>query len=216
MLADIDAVRKKLGVKSWFVLGHSWGGMLGLEYVVTRPQDVRGYIHMSGAISVPMVQDAIFDAAERILKADVRKARALPPGDERLGAAFQLAFQMFGPLYFADPAASTAMNQKIADVVKGYGVPLSVLALAPEPSAALAVSADYARRDVRKLLPRVRAKTLVIQGKQDGVITPKMGRLSAAGIRGAKLVELDACGHFPFAEQPEKTTTAILKFVREA
>lgn len=78
------------------------------------------------------------------------------------------------------------------------------------------VAADYDHLNARPLLPKVRCPALVIQGLQDGVITPKMSRIVKAGISGAKLVELDACGHYPFIEQPEKTTDAILKFVRGA
>ena len=36
-LAELDAVREELGLERCHVLGHSWGGMLGMAYAITKP-----------------------------------------------------------------------------------------------------------------------------------------------------------------------------------
>ncbi len=78
---------------------------------------------------------------------------------------------------------------------------------------ALAQNDAYATRDTRPLFPKITVPTLVLSGNQDGVIPPEHARMAAKGIRGARLELLDRCGHFPFVEQPVKTTQAILKLV---
>jgi len=40
-LDDIEAIRAHVGVDSWHVLGHSWGGLLAQAYVSTYPQLVK-------------------------------------------------------------------------------------------------------------------------------------------------------------------------------
>ncbi|HEV2068027.1 MAG TPA: alpha/beta fold hydrolase, partial [Thermomicrobiales bacterium] len=40
LLADIEALRRHLGVESWTVLGMSWGTTLGLAYAQAYPQRV--------------------------------------------------------------------------------------------------------------------------------------------------------------------------------
>ncbi len=50
LVADIDAVRTAIGVKQWYVLGHGFGAMVGLEYASAHPKDVLGLIVMNGEL----------------------------------------------------------------------------------------------------------------------------------------------------------------------
>ncbi len=220
--ADIEGVRQFLKVSKWYVLGHSYGGMLGVEYVAAHPEHVLGYIHMDGLVSVPQVQTAILDnAANKFAAAKddgdlaaVAKLRALPPDNPaRLIGAFGLAL---GPadLYFAgnQPAAFTAFYGQIGAAIKPYSVPPAALMPADEPGTALIVNDHYLTRDDTPLLAKIIVPVLIINGKQDGVITPQSAEAVHAAIKGSQLILLDACGHFPFFEQPQKTTQAILDF----
>ena len=44
LVADIEKVRKMLGIESWLVFGGSWGSTLSLAYAETHPECVRGLI----------------------------------------------------------------------------------------------------------------------------------------------------------------------------
>ncbi|RUM94435.1 MAG: prolyl aminopeptidase [Thiothrix sp.] len=44
LVADIETIRKHLGVDRWVVFGGSWGSTLGLAYAETHPQRVLGLI----------------------------------------------------------------------------------------------------------------------------------------------------------------------------
>lgn len=224
--ADIEGVRKYLKVDKWFVLGHSFGGMLGVEYVAAHPDHVLGYIHMDGLVSVPQVQTAILDnAAKKFVAAKddadlatVKQLRALPPDNPtRLIGAFGLALGPAG-LYFAgnQPAAFAAFYRQIGAAVAPYHLPPAALMPAEEPGAALAVNDQYLTRDDTPLLAKITVPTLIINGRQDGVVTAQSAEAVHAAIKGSQLVLLDACGHFPFFEQPQKTAQAILGFVRGA
>ena len=57
------------------------------------------------------------------------------------------------------------------------------------------------------------APTLVVWGKQDKLIPVTMGERYAAGIRGAKLVSLDKCGHVPPIEKTEEFLAAVTAFL---
>lgn len=69
-LKDIEAVREYLKIDKWYVLGHSWGGMLGLEYAMEHPEHIIGYIHMDGLLSQPLMQNAILERAETKYRKD--------------------------------------------------------------------------------------------------------------------------------------------------
>lgn len=228
LMRDIEEVRTFLKIERWYVLGHSWGGMLGLEYVVAHPDKVLGYIHMDGLLSVPMTEEAILTGAEAKFRAEPKKAesdeglktikqlRALPSTDpQRLVGAFELAM---GPaeLYFVkdQPTAFAAFNRKIFEAVSKYNLPPTALMPAIEPGMALIVRDRFLTYDARPLLAKVKVPTLILNGKQDGVVPAPMAEVAHAGIAGSRLVILNDCGHFPFAEQPQKTADSILDFVR--
>lgn len=224
LLGDIEGVRQSLKVDRWYVLGHSWGGMLGLEYVTAHPDHVLGYIHMDGLVSVPQMQNSVLDNAGKKFAgatpkddadlAQVRQLRALPPDNPvRLFGALGLAMGSAG-LYFAgdQKAGFTAGYQQIGAAIAPYHLAPTALMPASEPGAALIVSDHYLTRDDTPLLAKVAVPTLILNGKQDGIIPPSVAEAAHAAIKGSQLVELDHCGHFPFFEQPEKTTAAILAF----
>ena len=47
-IADLEAIRKQLGLDSWVVLGHSWGSDLAVRYALERPERVTGIIGIAG------------------------------------------------------------------------------------------------------------------------------------------------------------------------
>jgi len=225
LVEDVEGVRRFLKVDKWYVLGHSWGGMLGLEYVTAHPDHVLGYIHMDGLVSVPQMQTAILDNAGKKFAAatpkddadlaQVTQLRALPPDNPaRLFGALGLAMGPAG-LYFAgdQQAGFAASYKQTGAAVKPYNLAYTVLMPASEPGAALIANDHFLTRDDTPLLAKVRTPTLILNGKQDGVIPPSAAEAAHAAIKGSQLVELDHCGHFPFFEQPERTVAAVLFFV---
>ena len=58
---EVTAVRKALGLESLHILGHSWGGMLAMEYALTQPDGLRSLILSNTGSSMPqwMAEDAV-------------------------------------------------------------------------------------------------------------------------------------------------------------
>lgn len=70
--------------------------------------------------------------------------------------------------------------------------------------------------DIREdYLPRIRQPVLAIQGHDDEYGTMKQLDEIAARVKGpCELLKLEACGHTPFRDQPEKTLLAVANFVK--
>src|SRR4051794_4590761 len=47
-LADLEAVRRHLGISRWIVGGHSWGASLALRAVLAHPTSSAGLLYLSG------------------------------------------------------------------------------------------------------------------------------------------------------------------------
>jgi pimeloyl-ACP methyl ester carboxylesterase len=65
---------------------------------------------------------------------------------------------------------------------------------------------------LKSRLHRVRIPTLVLWGKQDGIISESYGRAFAAAIPGARFELIDKAGHFPHIEQPQLFADRVLAF----
>lgn len=72
-VAELDAVRRGLGLERWHVLGSSWGGTVLLEYAATRPKPLA-----SAIIQSPLV------ATEIWLRDARRLIGTMPPETARL------------------------------------------------------------------------------------------------------------------------------------
>lgn len=47
-IADIEGIREAVGVRSWTVVGHSWGCDLGVRYAVEHPESVTSLVGIAG------------------------------------------------------------------------------------------------------------------------------------------------------------------------
>jgi pimeloyl-ACP methyl ester carboxylesterase len=67
--------------------------------------------------------------------------------------------------------------------------------------------------DVMETVAAVRVPTLVLVGRDDRLTPPKYADFLARRIPGARLVEIDAAGHFPQLEQPAAVNAALRAFL---
>ncbi len=70
--------------------------------------------------------------------------------------------------------------------------------------------------DLSIMEPRLRmikAPTLLIWGKEDRIVPVECAEIFRRGIKNSRLVILDDCGHVTFVDKPEKTISAIDKFL---
>jgi proline iminopeptidase len=47
-IADLEGIREAVGVGSWMVMGHSWGGDLAVRYAIEHPQAVTAVVSVAG------------------------------------------------------------------------------------------------------------------------------------------------------------------------
>jgi pimeloyl-ACP methyl ester carboxylesterase len=69
------------------------------------------------------------------------------------------------------------------------------------------------RRDSRADLAAISCPTLVLVGDADQLTPPARAQEIAAGISGARLIEVPASGHLSTLEQPERVTAALVEWL---
>jgi proline iminopeptidase len=198
-VADLEALRARLGVGRVDLLGHSWGGYLAMAYAVRYPEHVAHIVLCDS--SAPKWSDTDY-----LLK------YLFPEGTERRE---QYAF--FAAI--GDAAATGAS-------VKEY---LSMLFVSPrkrdEFLAAAnqlhfnravndALNADLARIDMEPMLARLKMPVLVLTGRFDANVAPSTAWRIHKAIAGSRFEVFEQSGHLPFFEEPEAFARSVERFLQ--
>ena len=205
LTADAEELRRKLGFERWAVLGHSFGGMVALEYALRYPD----------ALSHLLLLDTGGDARWQQQNApDVLAKRGYGPATVELVRRFftgqiaphemvpALLFR-FGAAYFHRPFSLRVARELV----------LQWRARArPE---ALVFAGRYLWKDwsVMSRLGEIRVPALVMAGRDDFLFPPEHQAELAAGIPNARLEIIERAGHNAQIERPVEVMQAVRDFV---
>lgn len=168
-----------------WLAGCSMGGMIALEAARQAPARVRG-LALLGTTARPDTPELIRLRTEACaLFADGRM-------DEVLRANLPFAFHAGG-------LGREALVDDYFAMIRRAGAD----ALVRQNRAVMA------RADLRPALPSMRARTLVVVGRSDGLAPPECAAEIAAAIPGARLELLDECGHMLTWEQPGRVNQLL-------
>lgn len=213
-LDDIDQIRRHFRLDAPIVLGHSWGGVLALEYALRYPDHVSRLILMNPApVSAADLAAARKTYLERLgqdmdRQRDIRESDAYKAADpEAVAARYRIHFK---PAVQEPADYERLMTTMRAGFVR-QGSRGILLARAVEDR----LMGETWALDGYDLTPRLRAlriPTLVIAGRHD-FMASAAGTIAQA-IPGARLVVIEDCGHFAYLECGGETLRALKQFVR--
>jgi len=207
-VADVEALRAQLGLETIDVLGHSHGGFVAIAWAGTHPERV-GRLVLAG--TAPRFTDAI-----RTRRRDRVAAHAGQPYFADAIAALQ--DQQAGR--YASDAELAALYERAGPVLVPVGGDVEPIATAFRSSG---INADALRHfnehvaatmDLRPLLARIAAPTLVITGEIDPFGGPTSDEIAAA-LPQPTVVTIPGADHFPFLEDEHRAawSRAILDFL---
>jgi pimeloyl-ACP methyl ester carboxylesterase/DNA-binding winged helix-turn-helix (wHTH) protein len=179
---DLEAVVEAAGHKRFALFGASQGCAVSIAYAVKHPERVSKLVLYGGF-------------------ARGRRLRGDPLDIEQADAMITLMRTGWG-------AENPAFRQVFTSLFVPGGTPEQVRwfndlqrnSTSPENAVRIRLVSDY--MDVRKLLPLVKAPTLVLHCHDDAVQPFEEGRILAAGIPGARFVGLEGQNHLILETDP--------------
>ncbi len=206
LTADADALRETLGFERWAVLGHSFGGMVALEYALRYPDRLTRLVLLdTGGDGRWSTQHAAEELARR--GADERKVELVRRwfnGDFEPREMSRILFRI-GDAYASRPS----LLQTTRDLARGEWR----TKMRPE---ALIFAGKHLLPGwtVMDRLGEIEAPTLVIAGCDDFIFPPEHQRELAAGLPSARLRLIDRAGHNAHTEQEHEVMAAVRAFLR--
>jgi proline-specific peptidase len=203
---EVHAVRLALGLDRVHLLGYSWGGMLALEYALTRPAGVESLI-LSSTLSSSRLMG---EESLRLRTALPDRTREVLDRHERDGTTHDPAYEEAAMVFYRrhlcrlDPWPSILeriFELRSREVYEHMWGPSEFF-----PNGVLL---DW---DVTPRLAELRVPTLVTCGEFDEA-TPRLAEVVADGIPGAERVVLEGVAHMAPIEDPETYLGLVRDFL---
>ena len=205
LTADADALRQRLGFDKWAVLGHSFGGMVALEYALRYPRSLSHLVLLdTGGDSRWSQQNAADLLAKRGYSPEkVELVRRWFNGEFAPKEMFPILMRI-GEAYFHHPSLRLVAREMIRG---GWHAKL-------RPEAQIFAFRHLLRGwTVMDRLGEITVPTLVMAGRDDFVFPPECQHELAAGIPNARLQIIERAGHNPHVEQPAEVMQAVSDFI---
>jgi proline iminopeptidase len=213
-VADLESVRRRLGLRRLTLLGHSWGGGLAALYAMAHPGRVE---RMILADSIPARRRGLagygdslqsrLSEEDRVKYREAAEARRQAKTPAEHVAACRAYWGVFAKAYFSDPVAA-ARDKGDLCAVPGEAIANGLAANA----SVMAGLGDY---DWRAAAKRFTMPVLVIHGEDDP-IRLENAREWAETIPHARLVVLAHAGHMSYVDAADQFFEAVEAFLTES
>ena len=185
----LDQFCKQLKIERASLVGNSMGGWIAAIYTATYPERVDKLVLVdAGGYAMPK-------------DFDTRAFYGLNP-TTREGMKVLVAKVFHNKLFHSDAAIDQAITARLA-AGDGYTINSITESI---------IRGEDLLDDVVKTIKR---PTLIVWGRQDGLIPLSDGERMNKEIAGSKLVVIDQCGHVPNFEKAAEFNAVALKFLTE-
>lgn len=203
---DIEQIRQALNLEKIHLLGHSWGGMIAINYALTHQEHLNSLILLN-----PMSPNSELRAKENELLADqqtkedsldmakIMQSQAL---QEKQSGAYEDLFRIIFRQQFFD---------------RSYADSLTLIfpgSFAQNSQVLQHLGRDLASYDLLPLMPQITIPSLLIYGDYDP-LADLAGEKIHEALANSQYKVIKDCGHFPYIEKQEEFVAILNEFVSE-
>ena len=207
MSSDLKELIDYLGIEKAFMVGHSMGVNVCLEFAKTFPEKVSSLVLISGTVFPP--QEVMFDSklVDRVL-----------PYVQQFSRAFPHVFEKFWATQSSNPLAEKLVYKGGFNTQK---TPQEFVALYMKnmsklpPLLIFQLMEQMKIHDIVKHLGAIKIRSLVMGGTADRVIPNYLQKLLCRNLKNAELYIVKDGGHVPQTDFPDEINRRILHFYNE-
>ena len=193
---DTAALAKALELGPFALMGHSFGGIVALNFALAHPDLLTHLILVCTPTSHHYIED-VEAAIPSLLKPEALSELSSLQDSEPSDYVMRRSLELLAPLYFQNPARVSELG-------------LDSVRFGPKTQAVWDSLVGF---DLRPRLGEIHVPTLVIAGAQDRSVTIERAKEAADALPRSRLLVLDDSGHYPFIEEPETFARGVLGFL---
>jgi proline iminopeptidase len=210
---EVEQVRQALGLDrdNLYLLGHSWGGILAMEYSLKYQQHLKGLIISNMMASVPAYNDyartALMPAMDQAALAEIKRLEATgrteePRYMELLTPHYEKHVLRMPMAQWPDP-----VNRAFLHINRAIYVPLQ----GPSELGAAGKLVDWDRTSD---LPKIAVPTLVIGARYD-TMDPAHMEMMAGKVQRGRYLSCPNGSHMAMYDDQKVYVDGVIRFVRD-
>ena len=213
---EVETVRKALGMDStnFFLLGHSWGGVLGIEYALKYQQNLKGLIISN---MVPSIPDYVKYANEvlgpQLPKEILSQIRAFELKGDYTNPNY---LKLINDYYYPQHVIRMPVNNWPNPVVRAFARINYPLYLRMQGPSEFGVVGDAVLKnwDRKADLPKIKVPTLSIGGEFD-TMDPKAMEAMAKGVQNGTYLYCPKGSHMSMYDDQQTYFTGLINFIKK-
>jgi proline-specific peptidase len=203
---ELGVVRKALGLDTVHLWGHSWGGMLAIEYMLTHPQGVISLTLASTPPSMPMW------AAEtkRLLATLPMETQAIIKRHEDAGTTDRKEYQEAVMAFYSQYVIRLSpLPESIQHTMEEIGQ-VYLTMNGPSEFCITGIIKDWNRID---RLHEIQVPTLITSGRYDEA-TPMMNEMTHKAIENSEWIVFENSAHMSHIEEKDLYLSSLASFIK--
>ncbi len=207
-LRELDDIREALELDEVHILGHSWGSMLAVDYMLTKPQGVRSLILASPALSVRRwAADA-----DRLVAQLPEELQIIIEQHEASGTTDDPEYQEATMEYYKRYLSrSDPWSPDLLLAFENFNTDIYGLMWGPSEFTATGTLKDYERED---MLPNLDLPVLFTVGRYDEA-TPETVEIYQRLVPGSKIAIFENSAHMTMLDEPEAYVDVVRQFLND-
>lgn len=185
---EVEQVRQQLGLNkdNFYLLGHSWGGILASEYALKYQDNLKGLIISNMMMSVPeygKYADEVL--AKQMDPAVVAEVRALETKGDYTNPRYM---ELLMPNFYAKHICRIPLDSWPDPVTRSFAKINQTIYVSMQGPSEFGVSGKLEKWDITAQLPKLKVPTLVIGGTHDTMDPGHMKMVSGKVQKGRFLL----------------------------
>ena len=205
---QLEQVRKALKLERFYLYGHSWGTMLGLDYYLKYPTGIQALIFASPLFSTKIWTDDADTLISTLPKAIQLSIKESEKKNDFNNASYKQAMEVY---YKAFVRRSDKSKSEIETMNKYFGTNVYTFMWGPSEFTATGNLLNYNRLSE---LATIQVPTLLTAGEFDEA-RPKSVRYYTSLIPGAQFQLIPRAAHSTMMDNPKENNRILMEFLNK-
>ena len=211
---EVEQVRKALNLNkdNFYLLGHSWGGILGMQYALKYQDNLKGLIISNMMMSCPAygkyAQEVLAPQFDPKILDTIRQIEA--KGD----FANPKYMELLMPNFYAKHICRLPLDQWPEPLNRGLSKMNQSLYVTMQGPSEFGVGGNLINWDVTKELPKIKTPTLTIGGKHD-TMDPEHMKWVSTQVQNGRSITCPNGSHMSMYDDQKNYFPGLIQFIKD-
>jgi proline iminopeptidase len=209
---EVEQVRKGLGLNkdNFYLLGHSWGGILAIDYALKYQQNMKGLIISNMMSSCPDYGKYSVDVLSKQMKPEVLKEiRAIESKKDFSNPRYM---ELLMPNFYSEHICRIPLNEWPEPITRSFSKMNQSLYVTMQGPSEFGIGGNLIKWDRKSVLKNIKTPTLTIGAKND-TMDPEHMKWMATQFESGSYLYCPSGSHMAMYDDQQIYMNGLIKFI---